>query len=134
MIKLLDVYEHPDRYAAEHVLYEHLAERTPAQSISHKEMPTWLQHCAFIARRPYAAWYLVQSCNIVGNIYLTERREVGIHIIGGVRGKGYGHEALGELRRLHPGPLLANINPTNEQSIAFFKRHGARLLQYTYTL
>ena len=30
--------------------------------------------------------------------------------------------------------FLANINPANEQSIAFFKRHGGKLLQVTYEL
>jgi RimJ/RimL family protein N-acetyltransferase len=134
MIKLIDVYEYDNRYDALRALYAHLAERTPIQAISHREMPSWKQHCEFVEKRPYAAWYLIIDGNIIGNIYLTNHREVGIHIAGEFRKAGNGHHALTHLRVLHPGPMLANINPANEASIAFFKRHGATLLQHTYQL
>lgn len=138
MIELCSVYAMEDVGQAIFELYQHLAERTPEQSISHKAMPTFLQHREFVDRHPYAAWYMIlngkSNAEIIGNIYLTKHREVGIHITRPARGQGYGRAALEQMRALHPGRILANINPKNEPSIAFFKQHGARLLQLTFEL
>ena len=88
MIKLLNVYPWPEqRTAADNIaeilLYEHLKERRPHEAISHKVMPTWEQHVAYVASRPHAAWYMIaleDREGMVGNIYLSHRREVGIHV------------------------------------------------------
>lgn len=116
-------------------LYRFLQERPPEANISHKKMPSWDEHCAFVMSKPYQAWYLIYvGSGIVGSIYLTRNREVGIHVTATERGKGYGGEAVAALRRLHPGPLLANVAPTNHASILFFKRMGAKHIQNTYEL
>ena len=135
MIELHDVYADMKHTNAIARLYGWLEQRTPEQSISHRAMPTMKQHTAFVLRRPYAAWYMIKTQDgYAGNIYLTAHREVGIHIDDAYRGKGIGSKALVALREKHPGPLLANINPNNAPSIAFFKRHGALLIQHTYEL
>ncbi|HZD28349.1 MAG TPA: GNAT family N-acetyltransferase, partial [Xanthobacteraceae bacterium] len=61
-------------------------------------------------------------------------REVGIHIGRAYRGHHYASDALAALRERYPGHLLANVNPLNLASIAFFERHGAKLIQSTYEL
>ena len=139
MIKLANLYQLGPSEDLIGQLYLWLAQRSPEQSISHKAMPPWTQHREFVLKKPYDFWYLIieddpTPARMVGNIYLTHHREVGIHIDNAERGKGYGSAALQQLRELAPGPLLANINPANEPSIAFFKRHGARLIQHTYEL
>jgi RimJ/RimL family protein N-acetyltransferase len=135
MIELHDVYADMKHTNAIVRLYGWLEQRTPEQSISHRNMPTMKQHAAFVLRRPYLAWYLIKvDEGYAGNIYLTALREVGIYIDETYRGRGIGSIALERLRDIYPGPILANINPKNEPSIAFFKRHGARLIQHTYTL
>lgn len=135
MIELLDVYNQDTRYRVLKMLYIWLEQRTPDQSISHKQMPTSHEHIAFVGSKPYPLWFMIKSGNFyVGNIYLTAQREVGIHIDNDHRGKGYGSAALKALREISPGPLLANINPANSASIEFFKKHGATLLQHTYKL
>jgi RimJ/RimL family protein N-acetyltransferase len=135
MIELHDVYLDMKHTNAIARLYGWLEQRTPEQSISHRNMPTMKQHAAFVLRRPYHAWYLIKvDEGYAGNIYLTARREVGIHIDETYRGRGIGSIALGRLRDVYPGPMLANINPANAPSIAFFKRHGARPLQLTFEL
>ena len=121
------------------LLYSLLQEREPHESISHKEMPTWTEHVAFVESRPYLAWYLMfwrrGDTNLnPGSIYLTREREVGIAVFRAYQGMGFGRAAFAELRRLHPGRILANVNPANERSIRFFKNHGARLIQHTYLL
>lgn len=121
--------------AAPEVLYRLLAERTPEQSISHKAMPTWEQHFAFVnaVPHPYPHWYLLQEGGeFVGSIYLTERREVGLFLFESERGKGFGDDALDQLQELHPGPMLANIAPFNTQSQRFFYDRGFELVQMTY--
>src|SRR5947209_13937485 len=55
-------------------LYQLLQERTPEQSISHKEMPSWDEHVAYIAKRPVPHWYLIEAGGPwVGSIYLSRR-------------------------------------------------------------
>ena len=134
MITLTSVYREP---GAATILYHLLQERTPEMSISHKAMPTIMEHAKFMASIPYQGWYIVRANYApapVGAIYLTRAREVGIFIFKAHQGKGYAHAALAELRKLHPGRMLANISPENARSIKFFEKHGARLIQYTYEL
>lgn len=134
-MKLIDVYEQYEVACV--VLYRLLQEREAWQNISHKELPAWEQHCAFVARRPYLAWYLVADGDTaVGAVYLTKQREVGVAILRAHRGAGYASEALRELMRLHPGRFLANINPANEPSIALFRKlgFGPQPIQHTYEL
>jgi len=125
------------------MLYELLKERDPEQSISHKEMPTFDEHKAFVASRPYEAWYLIwvdswsrmEPSKAIGAIYLTKQREIGIGIFKEHKSKGYGTEAVKMLMELHPGRFLANIAPDNYSSRMFFtEQFGAKLIQNTYQL
>ncbi len=61
------------------VLYDLLKERRPAESISHRRMPSWEEHCRFVDSRPYQFWYLIDGGDeFLGAIYLTERlSEIG---------------------------------------------------------
>ena len=132
MITLTSVYR--DETSAR-VLYDLLKERTPQQSVSHKAMPTFEEHSQFLRSIPYFAWYIIRVDGTpIGAIYLTRRREVGIFIFTENQGKGYAGRALNELRARHPGPMLANINPANARSLAFFSKMGARLIQHTFEL
>ena len=134
-IELMDIYESVPGIEAINLLYKWLEQRTPQQSISHKTMPSMKEHIDFILSHPYQAWYLIRvDGRYVGSVYLTRNREVGIHIDIDEGGKFYGSQALQTLRTKHPGRMLANINPQNHKSIAFFERHGARLLQHTYEI
>jgi RimJ/RimL family protein N-acetyltransferase len=122
------------------LLYRLLCERTPDQSISHKRVPTFSEHAEFVRGRPYLAWYLlIGSGNdgIVGSIYLTRQREIGVFVFGAHQGKGYGGMAVQEVMRIHADadrPFLANINPANEASIRFFESLGFKHIQNTYAL
>ena len=140
--RLVDVYRGGKIDQADvDFLYQLLLERPAEANISHREMPTPEQHKQFVHRRPYAHWYLLgaedgegrQGPN-VGAIYLTQAREVGIFILRDYWGAGYARAALEELRRAHPGPILANVAPGNERSHRFFKAAGGRLISMTYEL
>lgn len=133
MIKLVDVYSVPDPL---HFLYGLLLERPKEANISHKVMPWFPEHVRFVDSKPYSAWYLIvtNKGERVGSIYLTRQNEVGIAIAERHRGKGYGAAALGEIRKLHSGRLLANVAPGNYASHEFFKAMGWHVIQYTYEL
>lgn len=129
-MRLVNVYKVP---SAKRVLYELLKERTADQSISHKNLPTWEEHVSFFNSHPYHVWYLIEENRAwVGAIYITNQREVGLFIFNAFHRGGHGSQALCLLRQKHPGKLLANINPKNEESKRFFKKHGFRFIQETY--
>lgn len=141
------------------VLYELLAERRPDQSISHKSLPAWDDHCHFVfcmappapgaldgnlfplkaSAGAYKAWYLIQGVtkagDVVGAVYLTDRDEIGVHLFSQFCGIGAGSEAVKELmRRCGDRKYLANINPANEASIHMFEKLGFKHVQNTYAL
>jgi len=131
-MNLISVYNAPH---AESVLYDLLRERTPRQSISHKRMPRLDDHARFVRSKPYHAWLLIEhEGETVGSVYVTHQNEIGIFIFNAHRGHGYGKWAVQEVRRIFPGPHLANINPTNHASRGFFEGLGAKLVQVTYQL
>lgn len=127
-IVLISVYgnQEPEQGMYDRRLYELLEERKPWQNISHKSMPTFMEHVSFIRTRPYTAWYCIYDDNIfIGSIYLTPLSEVGLFIKEDKIGKGYGKAALQSLMLSHPKKYyLANIAPGNSPSIAFFTNMG----------
>jgi RimJ/RimL family protein N-acetyltransferase len=139
MIELVSVYAVDN---AVDILYELLKERTQEQCISHKELPTEEQHYRFVMSNPYEKWYLIHADDksvdntrtVVGSIYLTRLREIGIFIFEKHYRKGYGRAAVVDLMNRFPGRFLANINPENGASIQFFKDLGARHIQNTYEI
>lgn len=129
-MQLIDVYKHPNAYT---ILWELLQERTPEQSISHKEMPSWGRHCVFVESHPYIAWYLIEVDEIVGAVYLTRMDEIGIFIFKEHHGKGYGTQAVKMLMEKHPrDKFLANMNPENYKSSGMFRKLGFKHIQNTY--
>jgi len=115
-------------------LYILLEEREVHQSISHKGMPTFAEHIAFIQSNPYLCWYIVfNGDEQVGSVYLTRQREVGIGILKQFQFQGIGKQAIKLLVAQHPGKFYANINPDNDASIVFFRDNfDGELIQETY--
>lgn len=136
-MRLINVRGYTDTRALS-ALYKLLEERTPEQSISHTAMPTWEEHCKFVANHPYRIWYMI--CNdenydlIYGSLYLTKDREIGLFVFNKYQNQGVGTLALKELLTIHRGPFYANINPKNGASVKFFEKHGFEHLQCTYKL
>ena len=129
-MQLIDVYSQD----CDRILFDILAERRPEESISHKDMPSWEDHVKFIHGMPYRHWYLIYDGGPVGTIYLTAAREVGVFVIAGHRGKGYARSAVRMLLDLHPGKLLANVNPANYVSKKLWESMGGKLIQVTFEI
>jgi len=140
MIKLIDVYtEIAETRPATKFLHELLKERETHQNISHRDMPSFEEHCAFVDSHPYREWFLIFDAwgNVemgpIGAIYLSKQNEIGIFIAKEYQGKGHGKTALCLLMNRHPGErFLANINPHNSRSIDMFESLGFELKQLTY--
>ena len=131
-MRLIDIYSIPYRYA---LLYSLLKERKPEQNISHKLLPEWSDHVAFVDSKPYTAWYAIEAEDeYVGVIYLTGRREIGIQIFDNHQGNGYGTWAVENLLAKHPGAAYANVAPSNDQSHNFWRRLGGNVVQLTYEI
>lgn len=119
------------------VLWNLLEERDPAANISHKAMPTGEEHLDFVTHHPYKAWFLIKlKGEWVGAAYVTRPsilspQAVGLAIFKEYQRKGLGRWAVGEMRRRFPGPMLANIAPTNPASQAFFESLGFVHIQNT---
>lgn len=124
----------PDNPAHLALLYDLLRERTPEESISHKEMPTFVEHVDFVESSPYQRWVmLLVDGRLVGASYLTHENEIGVSVLARERGNGYGSQAVEGWIARYPGrKFLANINPKNGKSQALFKKLGFRHIQNTY--
>lgn len=132
MLKLCSVYEVEN---APLYLYALLCERPAQANISHRGLPTASEHLAFVQSKPYEVWYLVlQGKEVVGSVYITRQREVGIFIFQKHQRHGYAKRAIELLRKKHPGKLYANVAPGNDASAALFHRLGFRHVQNTYAL
>lgn len=117
-------------------LYNILSERKPIANISHKKMPTYRQHVAFITSKPYSKWYIIHfNSKKIGSIYLSKQDEIGISIIKTMQGKGFDQIALEILMDKHPRDrFIANCNPKNKKLISFWKKNKFKLVQYSYEL
>ena len=133
-IQLQSVYRYQ---RASNILYELLSERDSKTSISHRRMPTWMEHKRFIASKPYRSWSLiVRNGEVVGSVYLSKQNEIGLFIFKKHCGEGYGRRALHILFKKYSKEthFLANVNPANGRSIRFFKKLGFGHIQNTYEL
>lgn len=131
-MKLVSVYDVDN--AAE-ILFSLLKEREPHVNISHKEMPTWEEHCKFIESMPYREWLLIinDAEYAVGSVYMTHRNEIGVHIFESMQRKGYGRFAVNAMILRYPNErLVANINPENKSSIRLFSSYGFKFIQVTF--
>jgi len=115
-------------------LYELLKQREGRVNISHRSIPTLTEQRDYIENHSYQSWDIIWvENNRVGNIYLTQRDEIGIFIDNKFQTRGYGSQALKQfMEKNGKKRYLANINPTNYKSIQFFGKHGFIHIQNTY--
>ena len=76
-------------------LYELLKEREAKVNISHKKLPSFSEHEQFVKNSPYSFWEIIWLNNErIGNIYLTNRDELGIFISKDSQSQGAGSIVL----------------------------------------
>jgi RimJ/RimL family protein N-acetyltransferase len=148
-MELVSIYPSPQLSHLK-LLYQILKERDETTSISHRSMPRWDQHVAFVLSKPYKNWWILEDSMegailssppeiidvpfAVGAAYLSKQNEIGIFVMKKYQGKGYGREAVETIAATTHGPVLANINPRNKRSIKMFEELGFKHIQNTYRL
>ena len=117
-------------------LYNLLMERDARANISHKKIPTYNKHVAFVSAKPYSKWYVIlYDTNKAGSIYLSSQNEIGIFIKKSFQGKQLENIALRKMIQKNPKKrYLANVSPQNKKSIRFFRNNGFKLIQHTFEL
>jgi len=117
-------------------LYNLLMERDARANISHKKIPTYNKHVAFVSAKPYSKWYVIlYDTNKAGSIYLSSQNEIGIFIKKSFQGKQLENIALRKMIQKNPKKrYLVNVSPQNKKSIRFFKNNGFKLIQHTFEL
>ena len=115
-------------------LFELLKQREGIVNISHKSLPAWEDHVDYIKNHSYQSWDIIWVDETrIGNIYLTEKDEIGIFLDKKFQSNGYGSQAINEfMKKNGKKRYLANINPTHYKSIQFFGKHGFLHIQNTY--
>ena len=114
------------------LLYELLKERTPAQSISHKKMPTFFEHLKYMKTKPYKAWWIIFDKEPMGAAYLTKLNEIGIFLFKKHWKQGYGKRVIKMIIDQRPEKrFLSIINPYNKRSIAIFQTLGFKKIKVT---
>jgi len=121
-------------------LYRLLEQRPFVACISHRRMPTFHEHYAFVATHPYTAWYIIMVDGMqAGAIYLSKQDEIGVHVAGDPlfqpRKQPLERLAISKLMEIHPrARYYANVAPFNQEGHALFQELGGRIVQQTYEL
>ena len=138
-LHLLNIFEYYDQDVMLQILYDLLSERDPVANISHKRMPNFDEHVAFVRSNPYSYWWLILAYGmgvrptVYGACYISKQNEIGIQLFKVHQGNGVARAALAELLRMFPEQrLLANVAPRNEKSRRLFEAAGFALCQYTF--
>lgn len=137
MVAYIDIYNTPLNQARRKYytfLYELLGERKPWQNISHKKMPSYKKHKAFVKSKPYKSWYVIKEGEYyIGSVYLGKQNNIGIFIKDNFRHQGYGKKAIEFIYEKFPHVRLmyAHIAPTNQPSMCFFLNNGFKHHGYT---
>lgn len=115
-------------------LYLLLIERDPKISISHRNMPTYKDHCMFWDNKPYKFAKAINGLKgFMGYTYVTERNEVGVHIKREFQKQGIGTSVFKKLINTFD-ELLVNIAPENEVALKLVKKLGFDWIQETYRI
>jgi len=117
-------------------LYLLLKDRDQYTNISHKKMPTFLQHKKFVKSNHYSYWYVIFSNNVkIGAAYMTNINEIGLHLKKEFQNLGIEKSILNKLLLKHPrSRYIINVNPKNKKRVQFLKKTGFSLIQHTYEL
>jgi hypothetical protein len=142
----------PDNEQHCNVLYNLLRERPDEARISSKgPLPTFEEHCYFVASHPYADWSLIEEYmhpvtqswpQFIGAVSLSQPAtksvagdELGVDLFSEFRGYGYAKQALLMMMDRHgPRRYLANIGLRNYRSMAMFCDLGFAPCQMTFEM
>lgn len=125
------------------VLYELLKQR--AFKISHDDLPSFEEHCAFVKSNPYRYWAIIhQSQSVVGAVYVTNFNTIGIQLVKCDHySKMYEFIVSNVAKNISPLPgekslisdgFCINVSPLDRLANESLTSMGCELKQLTYKL
>ena len=117
-------------------LYQLLEGRKINENISHRKMPSLIEHRKFVLSKPYEKWYIIIfEGRKIGSIYLSKINEIGLHLQKDFQKNEIRNKIINKLIAKNPKKrYLVNINPKNKSLIKFFQSKKFKKIQHTYEL
>ena len=96
-------------------LYDMLKERDATINVTHKKLPTFVEHLEFIKSDPYDAWYIIEiESKQIGHIWLDNVDRIGFFTKKEFKGFGFIIPAFEKLKEIHPRKkYVGKLNPKN---------------------
>ncbi|MEX3011077.1 hypothetical protein [Hoeflea sp. TYP-13] len=123
-------------------LYELLVSRK--HGISHKHIPVFAEHIAFVRDHPYRAWLLVrESETCLGSVYVHKDNTIGVNIdeervvdcFEEVLNKVLkSYQPLPPVKSVRNAHFMINAAPTNRALISALENSGFSVAQVTYVV
>lgn len=114
-------------------LYKLLKQRPKDECISHRKMPSYKEHVKYLRTFPFFLNIIILvDGKSVGNLYETDRHEIGIHVL-----PGYDYLVRNIVEALicqcgrSKERIYFNINPKDKRFKSLLRKH-CRLIQHTY--
>ncbi|MFK8082837.1 MAG: hypothetical protein AB8B97_21365 [Granulosicoccus sp.] len=111
--------------------------------ISHRRMPSFDEHRAFVTSHPYRAWYFVENSQLtVGSVYLLESNHIGVNVLAGyascinpaIKLLCALHQPLPPISSVRGGKFEINAAPADVDLIKELEGSGAVMIQKTYQI
>lgn len=137
-MEIIDVYTLADHSK---ILYQLLAKRSVNAQISHQNLPSFEEHCAFVDSHPYLHWYVIYiDEHAAGTAYITDMNTIGLslsseyasHMPAVLQWLMSHHTPLPEIKSKRIPQFSININPANQSLILAVKAVGGQHVQNTY--
>lgn len=137
-IRLVPIEKWPGRYKLRWQLMKY---RPEERCISHRAMPDWDDHCAFVDDPPYLAWYVVAvDGQPAGTVYLTHPAgqslagdEIGLDLFPRFIDEAVVGSVVDELMELHPRKrYLWNVATLDDEMKRIVQQLGFWIVQETY--
>lgn len=112
-------------------------------SISHKNVPSKIEHHDFICDHPYVVWYLLyKNSSLIGSVYIQFDNSIGLNLIEYYEEdvltvinyiKNY-HDPLPSIKSIRRGEFFLNIASENTSLIAIMKNLKKSEIQRSFII
>ena len=123
------------------LLYVLLSKRK--YNISHKKLPSFLEHKKFVINSPYRVWYLIKNVNsFIGSTYISKENIIAInafeidndHYVKILKTLLNNHEPLKPIKSVRNSNFIINVNPNNKVLLECMNRIGMEQIQTSFLI
>ena len=123
------------------ILYILLSKRK--YSISHKKLPSYLEHKNFVNNSPYRVWYLIKNINsYIGSIYISNENVIGLNVDFHNSGEYIEilkillniHKPLKPINSIRNSHFVINVSPHNKVLLDCMNKIGMEHIQTSFLI